>query len=398
MVFIISLLFILFPIPSVVALIFGIIVDKRHSKLYLLFLCLAIASVGLYYEPSMTADGSKVLSRLNVYSTWNFSQFIKYHGFKKEPISQLLFFLSSKSVTPKVLFAISGFLTYFLTLYPVVDYCNEVKAKISTRSLAVILIIAYNTIVSNYGAVRYPLGLSVLIFAWYIGFIKNKKLLGIFLSIVTILIHNSYISFVGVLILSLITYNETKTRSRFSTYVLWMGLLAWSIFSTSLTEILINLTSNDILNTVGKKLDIYIDRGYTNSWYIMLAISGGVVSIISLYTILKKRNYGGIIFNLFNENKLYFYIVSNYMIFVLGSVIFANIFVRLLIASVMFSVIPIVIQNKERNYHTLVFNTIMIAASITGIVYQINMGLNVENGWFSIIFKNIFSLWLNKLF
>lgn len=395
MIMLIFTLFLLFPILSIPFTVLGMTLDKRFSKLYLILFCISIATIGLYYEPYYTTDGFRVLNRLTMYSGWGIDTFLNYNAFEREPISESLFYFISQINDHKVLFSISGFLVYFLTLYPVIDYSNKINSKYLVRLLAILLIISYHTLVSSLGSVRFPLGFSIIFFSWYIIYFKNLKIVGFILSISAFLVHTSFLPHIIILFISHFLYKFRKNRML--TILIWISLICWGLFSNQLSLILENLFQNEALNTVGRKLEVYVGRGYSmNIWYVINAICGTVVILITLFSIFKKKNDTDGIGLELKLNDKYLFLITNYFFFTLGSLIFANIFTRYQVLAVMLSVIPLIVQNQKNTYHTFIFNIIIVFAIITGAVNQIRMEFNVENGWINILFKNIFSLWLGK--
>ena len=173
------LLFLLFPVPSLVLSVVGVVIDKKLSKLYLILVCLSISIISLRYIPHPLDDGAFHFRAVSVLANYNnvvqlFKDFasglqIGRYDYGSVPVFTLLMYLVRNTYHYSLLSFISAFVTYFSFGYVVIDIFNSYR---KCSKLSYIIVFLTVLILNNYryttSGMRFCMAVSLIMLLLYI--------------------------------------------------------------------------------------------------------------------------------------------------------------------------------------------------------------------------------------
>lgn len=399
------LLFLLFPVPSLVLSVVGVVIDKKLSKLYLILVCLSISIISLRYIPHPLDDGAFHFRAVSVLANYNnvvqlFKDFasglqIGRYDYGSVPVFTLLMYLVRNTYHYSLLSFISAFVTYFSFGYVVIDIFNSYR---KCSKLSYIIVFLTVLILNNYryttSGMRFCMAVSLIMLLLYIDS-KNEytDFKTIFLYLIPLGIHSAIIYFIALRLAFPILKKVTILKSivmmlsfpiLFGVFPLiarWTGLAYFESFVRKIEIYSDNTSYADLFNTT-LTVRLYVGLLLMFLFLVMYLILGKIVRFEKDWRIT------------FVKMTYYITLLS------VGSVPFRNIYDRNLFLLLPMIVISAYVLFTYRNRLTIpsnrnfiylgTFSTVSISLFI-GILYNRNFPFNlIDFSKTDLLVKNIF--------
>ena len=282
MIFLIVVLFIIFPILTFPLIILGIVKDKKNRLFYLFLVAFDIALVTLHFDPSNYGlDLNVYYGTMDLMKKMSWDTFIQVYSTQKEFLTNFLFYVFASINNYGFWNFIVAFVSYSLLFYMITDYA-KIK-EISDRNyflVLLLLIILYNNFFIMTG-IRNSLAMILFLFVLYLEFIKeNKKIFYKVLYIIPCLIHMSMVLAI-ILRLLLVIYKGRKRK-----YII-LGLIIYAFFPSVVLQIANELNGMSIFSDLYIKTTNYV-AGQNQTIFENLMYIIKTLIFINLFIIFEK--------------------------------------------------------------------------------------------------------------
>ena len=282
MIFLIVILFLIYPILTLPLILLGAIKDKKYRLIYMILLAFDIALITLHFDPSSyNLDLNVYFSTMDVMKNMSWNTFIQTYSEQKEFLTNFLFYIFASIGNYGLWNFIVTFICYSLFFYMITDY-TKIK-KISDRNYFLILflaIILYNNFFVMTG-IRNSLAMMLFLFILYIEFIKeNKKIFYKILYIIPCLIHMSMVLAI-ILRLLLVVYKGRKRK-----YII-IGLMFYAFFPNIILQIANRLNGISVFSDLYIKTTNYV-TGQNETIFVNIMYMIRTLIFINLFIIFEK--------------------------------------------------------------------------------------------------------------
>ena len=254
---------------------------KSHRGVRVVLFCytIVLSVMAFFYVPYVTADLYRIYGSLNYFRTFDFVSFLERYQNSSAPISDIYYWLISKTGENRLLPAVSSFITFSCIFY--VFRKTMEKYKISEKNVAITLFFVMSTgIFITVTGVRNIIAVSLVVFCFFRETVEKKfRLYHILLYIIAALMHNFAVAIILIrLIIPL--FDRTMKAWKRIVYILFLAILSILLFANI----------NELLESVFEKAMGYITgKMYSYTWgYIIGALILAIV-IINLIQYSKIR-------------------------------------------------------------------------------------------------------------
>lgn len=255
--------------------------SKSNKKVrFILFLyTIALAIMGFFYVPYVTADLARIYNTLDYFKMLDFSVFMDRVGESSTVVANIYYWLVSKTGENRLLPAINAFICYSCIFY--IFRKTMEKYNISKKNFAIALF--FYMAIGNYmfviSGIRTMLAISLVAYCFFREAVEKKfRLYHILLYVAAAFIHNFAVIIIIIRLVIPLVARGISFWKRMS-YILFLSVL--SIFAA------LNMT--DLLESVFGRADGYItgENMYSYFWEYLI---GAFVILISVIALIKVRS------------------------------------------------------------------------------------------------------------
>ncbi len=380
----ITTLFFFFPIISIPCLIIFFLFEKniKRKKYYAILIAIIISIVMYYFVPDISKDLYRYYIIMRRFANMPFNVFLAYITNSTEPLSNLYFYMISKTGNNNLIMIITTLISYGL-IYAVL-FNHQEKTKLSNFDFNIVFIFMLSVfyLVDDITGIRFCLARLILFWTLYQDLFKGKKNMTILLLYpISILIHTSCIIFVFARILMFLSKNKFNIKIFF---LLLMLILSPQII-ISMSSYLSNIS---FLSSLSIKANEYL---HLNAGFYPMFILQVIIAILLYITLIYSKEKG-------LSNKVYINYILIILSFGLLMITKTSISTRFIRAGIIFS-LPVImdyiksLKNKSKIAFCLIVFIICDASLLfqySHLTYLITYDKLFETG----IFRNIVSLLL----
>lgn len=374
------ILFTLFPFLTIPIIVIGIIKDRKHSIIYALLLAFLLAIIAYNFNPIQAQDLYRYYYLMNVYySPMSIGEYIGIFFQNNKLLFTFIVYLISKTGNFNILPFICTLIGYFLTFYMILDYSRikKISSKITIFMILLFLCIYYH--INFISSLSQYLAIDIMVFAFYLEYIKNKKgVLYKSLYVIPLFIH---ISLIIVLVVRILMHFDFKK--------IWKFLIPiFALYATSpsiVTALLSIFKNNLLLGPLIEKADMYLVNA-SHIWDSTYGIS--VLLLVIFFVVIfykyKKLN-NDILGEKFNN------LIEIMLWFNISSVLYFDIFTRFSNVLIILMIIYIInILNLSKRKEKICIVSILIVFSLAFASVSFNVfRTNDFNDVFSKPYRNL---------
>ena len=252
--------------------------SNKSVRIVLFIYTIALALMGFFYVPYITADLYRIYEYLDFFRTFEFKAFLERYQDSSTLIAYIYYWLVSKTGENRLLPAITAFISYSCIFY-IFRKAKE-KYNVSNKNFAIALFFYMS--IGNYiytiSGIRTMLAVSLIAYCLFRETVEKKfRLYHIVLYVIAAFMHNFA---VVVILIRLIIPLVSKSISA-------LRRIAYIIFFAAIS-IFIALNMRELLDVVFEKADGYIGGNiYSYFWDYLI---GAIVVVISLIVLIKVRS------------------------------------------------------------------------------------------------------------
>lgn len=385
MLYLLTAIYILFPILATPLLILGLLLDKRNIKFYIFYLLINVSLIGYYYIPKTSNDLFRHYIIMDYLKDLSLIEVI--NNFSTDPliIKNLWFYLVSVTDNYGLLPFSAIFITYFLIANDIIDFGRKEKVPYKLILLSILCTLLWFPIILPLSGVRFSTAIVLFFHAVFRELVlKKRDFLTICYYIIPLFLHYSI---VVLIIIRLLLGVFRKSNLAFVIMLGWIALLPIII------EMLNNLNVPYLTNLLDK-IYIYSDIHFRNDTYnnflyfVKIFIN---IFIVLLFIIIKKNlNF---IYEKYENFYLYSLSLAAFCIGGIGLYSILNRYGQLTIIFLPFLIIPLIkhLKFKLINIFAIIYFPILV---IVGIYIQYvplkfaQYNISIEE----LLIKNIFQI------
>jgi hypothetical protein len=381
------LIFIFFPVLSIIFSICGYFFgSKKYNIIYAMLIALSLGTMVYYFEPLQTYDLYRHHAVVESLINNNFSFFIEnINNFDLEPIPMFVCYFISKTQNINLLQFVIVCLGYFLILYILGDYRKKINLNdFIFMILTLFTFFGFNTLYFISGLWCY-IAIILFFLILYLDYVKNiNKKICIILCFLLIFVHNSMLFPFIILII----YKLFGSKLKFREIIIISCIF---IFPNIILGFLTNNFNIDIINKISYMYNAYFTQNsdmkkFYSGTIFFIEITKLLVTFFAIYLQNKEKK-------LENINGFIILLTIGMGIMIPKSIVM----IRFVMLIQFIGIIPLFNCLKEINKKNLLFLFLIILLTIIYIIYfysvfrNQNFGSLFEEG----LLKNIFSIIFN---
>lgn len=280
MIFLIIFAYLIFPILMTPILLSCLLKYKKHSKIYLLMICLNLGLIGYNFIPPESYDLSRHYEKLDYLRGMDFKTAITFNGEDPLLLENLWFYLVSITGNYGLLPLTAITLTYFFAFSLIFDFFNNKKVKRFYLIMWVLFVFVWYPLLLPMSGIRFSTALSLSAYSIYLIYFKQNKIGYLYLFLAS-LIHIGMSLFLVILFISKIK----KINYRTTLFIILGSSLAFDLILQ-----LLMLIDFGYISVISSRIKAYLERPMKEDIFnqVLYICKIGINLIILVVLILKK--------------------------------------------------------------------------------------------------------------